>query len=99
MLGLGYISKQSLLYNVDLRWLDIVTTFTTSSYVKHRILHLTRHPDAISRVKTGEMNADVPIAGVTRKLNFTKMNLLYLLICTVICIVNSSVRSRICIFV
>ena len=35
---------------------------------------------AILHVKTGELNADVLIADVIRKLNFRKMNLLYLLI-------------------
>ena len=36
--------------------------------------------DLILHVKTGELNADVLIADVIRKLNFRKMNLLYLLI-------------------
>ena len=39
-----------------------------------------RDADAILYVKTGELNADVLIADVIRKLNFGKMNLLYLLI-------------------
>ena len=39
-----------------------------------------RNADAILHVKTGELNADVLIADVIKKLNFRKMNLLYLLI-------------------
>ena len=39
-----------------------------------------RDADPILHVKTGELNADVLIVDVTRKLNFRKMNLLYLLI-------------------
>ena len=39
-----------------------------------------RDADAISRVKTGEIDADVLIADVIRKFNFTKMSLLYFLI-------------------
>ena len=39
-----------------------------------------RDADTILHVKTGELNADVLIADVIRKLNFRKMNLLYLLI-------------------
>ena len=39
-----------------------------------------RDADAILHVKTGELNADVLIADAIRKLNFRKMNLLYLLI-------------------
>ena len=44
--------------------------FTTNSCVKHRILHVLRDADAISHVKTGEINADVLIANVIRKCNF-----------------------------
>ena len=39
-----------------------------------------RDADAILHVKTGELNVDALIADVIRKLNFRKMNLLYLLI-------------------
>ena len=39
-----------------------------------------RDADAILHVKTGELSTDVLIADVIRKLNFRKMNLLYLLI-------------------
>ena len=35
-----------------------------------------RDADAILHVKTGELNADVLIADVIRKLNFRKLNLL-----------------------
>ena len=55
-------------------------TFTTNRYIKHRILHVMRDADAIVHVKTGELKADVLFADVIRKLNFRKMNLLYLLI-------------------
>ena len=40
--------------------------FTTNSCVKHRILHVLRDADAISHVKTGEINADVLIADVRK---------------------------------
>ena len=37
----------------------LAITFTTNSYVKHRILHVMRDADAILHVKTGEMSADL----------------------------------------
>ena len=39
-----------------------------------------RDADTILHVKTGELDADVLIADLIRKLNFRKMNLLYLLV-------------------
>ena len=60
--------------------IGLAVTLTTNRYVKHRILHVVRNADAIFDVKTGELNADVLIADVIKKLNFRKMNLLYLLI-------------------
>ena len=39
--------------------IGLAIMFTTNSCVKHRILHVLRDADAISHVKTGEMNADV----------------------------------------
>ena len=64
-----------------IRWLDIVMltntlnkngvrqieVFTTNSYVKHRMLHVIRDADDISRVKTGELHPDVLIADVIKK--------------------------------
>ena len=44
----------------------VAIMFTTNSCVKHRILHVLRDADAISR----EINADVLIADVIRKCNF-----------------------------
>ena len=43
--------------------IGLAIMFTTNS-VKHRILHVLRDADAISHVKTGEINADVLIADV-----------------------------------
>ena len=54
--------------------------FTTSSYVKYRMLHVMRDADDISRVKIGELHPDVLIADVIKKFEFWKMNVLYLLI-------------------
>ena len=42
--------------------IGLAIMFTTNSCVKHRILHVLRDADAISHVKTGEINADVLIA-------------------------------------
>ena len=53
------------------------------SIVKHRILHVLRDADAISHVKTGEINADVVIADVIRKCNFSKTIHNISLFCTV----------------
>ena len=39
--------------------IGLAIMFTTSSYVKNRIFHVMRDADAISHVKTGEINADV----------------------------------------
>ena len=50
--------------------IGLAIMFTTNSCVKHRILHVLRDADAISHVKTGEINADVLIADVIRKCNF-----------------------------
>ena len=50
--------------------IGLAIRFTTNSCVKHRILHVLRDADAISHVKTGEINADVLIADVIRKCNF-----------------------------
>ena len=47
--------------------------------VKRRILHV-RDADAILHVKTSDLNVDVLIANIIRKLNFRKMNLLYLIL-------------------
>ena len=44
-------------------------TFTINNYVKHRILHAMRIVDAISQIKTGETNVDVPIVDVKKKFN------------------------------
>ena len=41
-------------------------TFTINNYVKHRILHAMRIVDAISQIKTGETNVDVPIVDVKK---------------------------------
>ena len=54
--------------------------FTTSSNVKYRMLHVMRDADDISRVKPGELHPDVLFADVIRKIEFWKMNVLYLLI-------------------
>ena len=50
--------------------IGLAIMFTTNSCVKHRILHVLRDADAISHVKTGEINADVLIADVIKKCNF-----------------------------
>ena len=50
--------------------IGLAVMFTTNSCVKHRILHVLRDADAISHVKTGEINADVLIADVISKCNF-----------------------------
>ena len=50
--------------------IGLAIMFTTNSCVKRRILHVLRDADAISHVKTGEINADVLIAVVIRKCNF-----------------------------
>ena len=50
--------------------IGLAIMFTTNSCVKHRILHVLRDADAISYVKTGEINADVLIADVIGKCNF-----------------------------
>ena len=39
--------------------IGLAIMFTTNSCVKHRMLHVLRDADAISHVKTGEINADV----------------------------------------
>ena len=49
--------------------IGLAIMFTTNSCVKHWILHVLRDADAISHVKTGEINVDVLIA-VIRKCNF-----------------------------
>ena len=54
--------------------------FTTNSCLKHRILHVLQDADAISHIKTGEINADALIADVIRKCNFLKNNPQYLVI-------------------
>ena len=54
--------------------------FKTNSYVKYRMLHVMRDADDISRVKTGELHPDILIADVIKKIEFWKMNVLYLLI-------------------
>ena len=61
--------------------MGLAITFTTNSYVKHRILHIMRDADAILHVKTGEISVDVLIADVIREFNFRKMNLFFF--CTV----------------
>ena len=50
--------------------IGLAVMFTTNSCVKHRILHVLRDADAISHVKTGEINAEVLVADVIRKCNF-----------------------------
>ena len=50
--------------------IGLAIMFTTNSCVKHRILHVLRDADAISHVKTGEINADVVFADVIKKCNF-----------------------------
>ena len=50
--------------------IGLAIMFTTNSCVKQRILHVLRDADAISDVKTGEINADVLIVYVIRKYNF-----------------------------
>ena len=57
-------------FNISYTYRFSYITFTTSSYVKHRILHVMRDADAISDVKTGKINADVLTADVIRKYNF-----------------------------
>ena len=42
---------------------------TTNNWAKHRILHVMRDADAISRVKTGNLKADVPNADIVKKIN------------------------------
>ena len=54
--------------------------FTTNSYVKYRMLHVMRDADHISRVKTGELHPDVLIADVIKRIEFSKMNVVYLII-------------------
>ena len=54
--------------------------FTTNSYVKYRMLHVMRDADDISRVKIGELHPEVLIADIFKKIEFWKMNVLYLLI-------------------
>ena len=53
--------------------------FTTNSYVKYRMLHVMRDADDISRVKKDELHPDVLIADVIKKIEFWKMNVLYLI--------------------
>ena len=48
--------------------------FTTNSCVKHRLLHVLRDADAISHVKTGEINADVLIATSLENAIFKKQS-------------------------
>ena len=50
--------------------IGLAIMFTTNNCIKHRILHVLRDADAISHVKTGEINADVLIADVIRKCYF-----------------------------
>ena len=57
--------------------------FTTNSCVKHQILHVLRDADAISHVKTGEINAVVLIADVIRECNLKKTIHNISLFCTV----------------
>ena len=52
--------------------IGLAIMFTTNSCVKHRILHVLRDADAISHVKTGEINVDVLIADVITKCNLKK---------------------------
>ena len=54
----------------------LAITFTTNSYVKHRMLHVMRDADDISRVNTGKMHPDVLIADVIKKIKFWKMHVL-----------------------
>ena len=63
--------------------ISLAIMFTTNSCVKHRILHVLRDADAISHVKTGEIDADVLIADVIRKCNFLKTIHNISLFCTV----------------
>ena len=57
--------------------IGLAIIFTSNSCVKHRILHVLRDADAISHVKTGEINADVLTADVIRKSNFYTNIVLY----------------------
>ena len=64
--------------------IGLAIMFTTNICVKHRILHVLRDADAISHVKTGEINADVLIPDVIRKCNFKKKTIHSIsLFCTV----------------
>ena len=56
---------------------------TTNSCVKHRILHVLRDADAISHVKTGEINADVLIVTLLENAIFKKTFHNISLFCTV----------------
>ena len=63
--------------------IGLAIMFTTNSCVKHRKAHVLQDADAISHVKTGEINADVLIADVIRKCNFYKTIHNISLFCTV----------------
>ena len=45
--------------------IGLAIMFTTNSCVKHRILHVLRDADAISHLKTYEINADVALISLT----------------------------------
>ena len=63
--------------------IGLAIMFTTNGCVKHRILHALRDADAISHVKTGEINADVLIATSLENAIFKKTIHNISLFCTV----------------